>query len=150
MKTTLLLTFILLFCKCYSQQDTIVNGKHFNTIIYYPYFDYKCNDTTKNNYVVGIGNIIDSVKTGLWTYYLSDGRILAKGKYKNGYKNGKWVYLGNQLGLIWDKSAKAKDYIRFNSTNKRAEIVDIVDTKFTSCKMINGYSVRSPMTIHFL
>ncbi len=150
MKTTLFILFSLHINTCFSQQDTTINGKHFNTIIYYPYFDYKGNDTIKNNYVIGIGNTLDSAKTGIWTYYLNDGRILAKGKYKNGYKNGKWVYLGNQLGLIWDKSAKAKDYIRFNNTNKRPEIVDVVNTEKVSYKMINGYSQKSPMTVHFL
>ena len=150
MKTTLFVLFSLLLSNCFSQQDTVVGRKKFNTIIYYPYFDYKGNDTTKNNYVTGIGNMEDSTKVGVWTYYLSNGKILAKGRYKNGYKNGKWVYLGNEVGLIWARSAKAKDYIRFNKENKKPEIVDVVDTKNTSYKMVNGYSATPNIHIRFL
>ena len=148
MKTLL---FILLSSVSYiasSQQDTVVNRKHYNTIMYYPYFDYKCSDTTKNNYVVGIGNMLDSTKIGEWKYYLSDGRILAKGKYKNGFKRGKWSYLSSKYGfieLIWDKSAMAKDFIQFDVDDKRPQIVDIVNTKEVSYKVVNGRTQNRPI-----
>ncbi|MCX6295266.1 MAG: hypothetical protein NTX97_04210, partial [Bacteroidetes bacterium] len=64
MRYLIILLFSLFYLNCHSQQDTIVEGKHYNTIIYYPYFDYKGVDTIKNNYVIGIGNTVDSLKTG--------------------------------------------------------------------------------------
>ncbi len=150
MRFLMILQFCLLYLNCHSQQDTIIGGKHFNTIIYYSYFDYKGVDTIKNNYVTGIGNTVDSLKTGVWTYYLNNGKILAQGKYKNGYKNGKWCYMNSGTVLIWERSAKAKDHIRYNVITKRPEIIDVVNTKEISYKMINGCNERSPLIPHFL
>lgn len=148
MRTTISILFCLICSTCFSQQDTVVNKKHYNTVIYYPYFDYKVNDTIKNNYVVAIGNTIDSTKVGEWTYYLSDGKILAQGKYKKGFKRGRWSYMDDLVVLIWEKSAMAKDYVRYDLKTKRPEIVDVVDTKFTSYKVVNGRTIYPPHVIY--
>ncbi|HEY0031114.1 MAG TPA: hypothetical protein VGC65_10180 [Bacteroidia bacterium] len=154
MRTTLFLLATFIFCKCYAQQDTIVNGKRYNTIIYHPYFDYRGNDTIRNNYITAIGNSVDSIKKGIWTYYLPGGKILAKGKYKKGYKRGEWIYTNSNKGstaLIWAKSAKATDFIRYSSNNnRRAEIIDVVHTKRAWYRMVNGFDEFTFLGCRFL
>ena len=142
MRTTFFLLFSLIFCDCFSQKDTTINGRHYNTVMYYPYFDYKCNDTVKNHFVIGIGNMEDSLKTGEWTYYFGNGNILAQGKYKHGYKKGRWSYMNNEVVNIWDRSAKGKDFIHYNIINQVPEIVDVVHTENADYRVINGYLER--------
>jgi hypothetical protein len=140
MRTRLLLLSLLIASVCAAQDKS---SDKYNTVRYYPYFDYKCNDTVKKHYVTGIGNMKDSVKTGLWTYYLPDGRILAQGKYRNGLKRGRWEY-HNGTVLIWERSAMAKDHISYDYRNGMAQIVDVVNTRFTYYKVVNGITQIPP------
>jgi hypothetical protein len=101
--------------------------------------------------VTGIGNMKDSMKTGLWTYYLPDGSILAQGKYKNGRKRGRWEYRNGNIVLIWERSAMATDHISYDYATGMAQIVDVVNTKHASYKVINGITLSPPhIAIRFL
>lgn len=35
----------------------------------------------------------DTIKVGKWYYFKPNGQLLAKGKFINGYKKGKWKYI---------------------------------------------------------
>jgi antitoxin component YwqK of YwqJK toxin-antitoxin module len=151
MRTASVILFLSIFSQSYSQQDTVIDKKHYNTILYYPYFDFKCNDTVRDHYIIGVGNVIDSAKTGLWTYFYPDGNILATGNYINGRKRGRWEYNNSFTVLIWDRSAQARDFIRYNYETGAAEIVDVVNTRFVQYKMINGHDEPPPhVGIRFL
>lgn len=82
MKNTLIIILSLCCHLTKGQTDTIIKKMHYNNVeYYYP------------KIIKSIGNIKDSTKTGRWTYFKPDGKILAYGEYLNGKKIGKWKYV---------------------------------------------------------
>ena len=78
-----LIIILSLFCfSMKAQKDTIINKVHYNNVEFY-----------QPKKIKSIGNIKDSLKTGKWTYFKPDGKILAKGEYLHGKKIGKWKYI---------------------------------------------------------
>ena len=78
-----IIIILCLSCFCTkAQTDTIINKTRYNHVEYY-----------NPKQIKSIGNIKDSLKTGKWTYFKPDGKILAKGEYLNGKKIGKWKYV---------------------------------------------------------
>lgn len=74
-KNILTLVFLTLSAFCFCQTKSFLD--------YYPSGQLKIK-----------GQLLhDSIKVGNWHYFKSNGQLLAKGKFVNGYKKGKWKYI---------------------------------------------------------
>lgn len=123
---------------CCSAQnaDTVIDGRHYNTVIKYHNFDYK--GQKELSYITAYGTTTDSLKSGRWMYVLPNGTVLAAGKFDKGYKCGRWKYLGDNeryFVVTWKKSEKARDYVYFEN-NVDPKLIDYLAT--TGTKLKNG------------
>ncbi|MCW3103908.1 MAG: hypothetical protein JWO09_2348 [Bacteroidetes bacterium] len=146
--------YLAIFCCilqmfCFAQKDTVINGRHYNTVIKYHNFDYK--GTQKESFfITAYGNMKDSVKVGKWMYVLPDGTVLATGRFHNGYKTGDWKYIDHDRHyfiVTWRRSRKVKDYVAFEN-NIHPQLVDY-DTQNNYKVRINGHRIPPPF-IRFL
>lgn len=125
--------------------DTVIDGRHYNTVIKYHNFDYK--GQQELSYITAYGNMANSVKDGRWMYVLPDGYVLATGNFDKGYKCGRWKYRGSDgryFITTWKKSDRVKDYVYFED-NVNPQLIDYLS--MTSVKWHNG---RSAAGIRFL
>ncbi len=123
--------------------DTVIDRKHYNTVIKYHHFDYKSEQETA--FITAYGTLKDSVKTGRWMYVLPDGRVLAIGKFRNGYKTGNWKYLdhdGRYSTVTWKASEKISDYVYFEN-NTNPELVDYDNADYTQMR-VSGERILNP------
>lgn len=140
----LLSLFLLLSIKGYTQLTPEKLAKY-ETVIYYNNFSYKGQERMT---IIGCGQMKDSLKHGKWIYVLPSGKILARGKYKNGYKVGNWEYDFYDYKLIYfKKRSKTKDMVRFPNDAK-SEFIDYSE-KNNSILLING-NCPPIIHIHFL
>ncbi|MCW3086375.1 MAG: hypothetical protein JWP12_3741 [Bacteroidetes bacterium] len=144
-----LLLLLIVQTACIAQNaDTIIDRKHYNTVVKYHHFDYKGEPET--SFITAYGTLKDSVKTGKWMYVLPDGRVLAIGKFKDGYKTGNWKYLGSgghYFSYTWRKFEKVSDYVYFED-NIFPVLIDY-DTKLNRKLKKNGAWITT-MTPYFL
>jgi hypothetical protein len=107
----------------FSQQDTVINGKHYNTVLCYSAFDYKGDGMVTN--LIAFGNMKDGKKHGWWTYSLPGGKVLAQGKYRKGYKVRDWYYLshGEYKNIFWSRYQRISDEI----VVKRMALPEVID-----------------------
>lgn len=130
---SLLSLFLLLSIKNFSQL-TPEKLAQYETVIYYNNFSYKGQERIT---IIGCGQMKDSLKHGKWIYVLPSGKILARGKYKNGYKVGNWEYDFYDYKVVYfKKNSKIRDIVRFPE-NIKSEIVDYSE-KSNSILYING------------
>lgn len=100
MRTIVLIFFIFSINNCFSQKDTVVNGKTYNYIEYY-----------KNGNVKILGRIKDSLRVDKWKFYHSNNSLLAIGKFKKGRAKGKWKYYSETNKLTTYRWNWRKDFI---------------------------------------
>lgn len=132
---TLILSLFCFFTK--AQTDTIINKKHYNHIEYY-----------QPPKIKSIGNIKDSLKTGKWTYFKPDGKVLAQGEYLNGKKTGKWKYIDykNKKNICkWNISQQSSEILIIEGV--QLNIYDIIKIpngeQFIYIQYINGKAYKS-------
>lgn len=104
--------------------DTVIDGRHYNTVIKYHNFDYK--GQKELSYITAYGTTKDSLKEGSWMYVLPNGDVLATGRFQKGYKHGSWKYRGDDgryFITTWNKSDKVKDYVYFEN-NVNPQLID--------------------------
>lgn len=114
-----------------SVKDTLVTGKKYHFIEYYP-----------NGKLMILGNYTDSNKTGNWIYYQSDGTKRANGNYKNGHKVGRWKYYSSNQKRItkWNYKIDWRENITFDSTGNLI-IYDYVYIKPCKSIYLNGVPI---------
>ncbi|MCW3072332.1 MAG: hypothetical protein JWO44_2222 [Bacteroidetes bacterium] len=142
-KTYLVILFCMLQMFCFAQTDTVINGRHYSTVIKYHNFDYK--GKKESSFITAYGNMKDSVKEGKWMYVLPDGTVLATGRFHNGYKTGDWKYIDydrHYFIVTWKRSRKVKDFVAFEN-NIHPQLVDY-DTLNNTKVRINGHRVPTP------
>ena len=127
---TIILILFCFFTK--AQTDTVIKKIHYNHVEYY-----------QDPKIKSIGNIKDSLKIGEWIYFKPNGSILAKGKYLNGKKTGKWKYIdyeNKKHSLKWDRNEQTKE--SFKIENGQLNIYDETKipsgAKFIYTKYANG------------
>lgn len=119
------------------QKDTVINGYK----IRYNFFDVYANPTDLDNAhpLLSIGTIKnDSVKTGTWYFFYPSGKLLAKGKYIDGYKKGTWTYYPRKKDRVkvkWSKKHQLKSEIVFDNNNDPV----IRETTGTGIQYFNGH-----------
>lgn len=137
MKHTLIIILSLCSFLAKGQKDTIIKKIHYNSVEYY-----------QSDKIRSIGNIKDSLKTGMWTYFKPDGKVLANGEYLNGKKTGKWKYVDyNNKKYIrkWYENQEISEM--FIIEGVRLNMYDVVKIpnggKFIYIQYINGRSDKS-------
>ncbi|HLP12889.1 MAG TPA: hypothetical protein VK177_13220, partial [Flavobacteriales bacterium] len=112
---------------CYAQElDTVIDGKHYHAVEYYPTSVFMNGPKTKAGQVLAYGSYEGSCKTTYWIYFNQKGNVLAKGKYRNGKKIGRWHYYSNgeHAVFIWKGSNRISDHI--TTDGDKTQIVDVV------------------------
>ena len=113
------LVFVQLNAFAQTSRDTVMNGHK----IGYNSYELYSNPTDLDNKhpLLCIGHVKnDSVRTGTWYFFYPSGKLLAKGKYVDGYKKGIWTYYprkNESCKVKWTKAHQLKTEIIFDHNN---------------------------------
>ena len=147
MKLKLLVTIFMLLLLTlpnisYSQKsDTVFQRAHYSHIEFYPCQSARMssNKELNENKILCFGNYIDTLKNGSWIYFYPNGKTLAKGKFRNGFKIGKWKYYvtNNSNDVVFSKNTYVRGQVLIDNTGW-PKIIDKVNTGNTYYTIENG------------
>ena len=143
LRHTTILLFVLISSKfCFAQKsDTIFQNTHYSHIEFYPCESARMlnSEALNENKILCFGNFIDSLKNGIWIYFYPNGQVLAKGKYKNGFKTGKWKYYvtGTSNNIIFSKNTHVTGQVIIDK-NGWPKIIDKIHSENSYYEIENG------------
>lgn len=147
-------TWLLFLCLTraltYSQEDTIIQKRHYTAFGYYPgAYERLELETDEPKTLFFLGNYESNLKTGHWLYFFPTGLLLAEGEYDKGVKTGKWTYYSiKQKRSVVMFSAKypAVEKICFGPGNSPL-IYDVRIAEKYPKHLVNGLRIPQEPTI---